>query len=56
MYMTLKLKASLKISHLRSVLHSLPTGEVTDFVDWAGDTGSVSEEAVSTFQSHKENL
>lgn len=56
MYMTLKLKASLKISHLRSVLHCLPTGEVTGFVDWAGDAGSGSEEAISTFQSHKENL
>lgn len=56
MYMTLKLETSLQISHLQSAFNILPTGEATGFVDWTGDGASASEEALSTLQSHKENL
>lgn len=56
MYMTLQLKANLKILYPQAALDILPAGEATGFVDWAGDAVSASEEALSTLQAHKENL
>lgn len=56
MYLTLQLKISLKILYLQAALDVLPAGEVAGFVGWAGDAVSASEEALSTSQSHKENL
>lgn len=53
---TLQLKTSLKILYLQAALDVLPAGEVAGFVDWAGDAVSAPEEALSTSQSHKENL
>lgn len=56
MYTTLQLKISLKILYLQAALDVLPAGEVAGSVGWAGDAVSASEEALSTSQSHKENL